>query len=102
MAHKIYDKKKLKDLHSKPSTVNSSQEVTVIEITADRLECRSFNFFFYHKFCGPSKKIIHAQHVCVFMERIARYFFWKGSPAKDHFLSGFSIREGHLEMDNQF
>ena len=73
----------------------------MIQITVDRFECRSYNFF-YHNFFGPFKKIIHAQHVCVFMERIAGYFFWKGSPAKDHFLSGFSIRKGHLEMDNHF
>jgi len=55
MAQKIYDKKKLKDLHSKRSTVIS---ITLTwawgELTVERFECRSFNFF-YHKFLGHLK-----------------------------------------------
>ena len=94
MAQKIYDKK-LKDLHSKRSTVIS---ITPLGEIYSSTVLGAGPSIFYHEFFGPSKKIIHAQHVCVFMERIARYFFfWKGSPGKDHFLSGFSIRARHLE-----
>jgi len=32
---------------NKQPTVNSPQEVSVIEITVDRFECRSFNFYFF-------------------------------------------------------
>ena len=42
-----------------------------------------------HKFFGPSKRIIHAQHVCVFVERIARYFFLEGLSSEGPFLIWF-------------
>ena len=87
MAQKNYDKK-TEDLHSKRSTVNSPQDVLVTELTVDRFECRSFNFF-YHNFFGPSKKVIHAQLICVFMERIARYFSLEGLSSEGAFLIWF-------------
>jgi len=41
------------------------------ELTVDRFECRYFFCFFYHEFFGPSRMIIHAQNIFLFMERMA-------------------------------
>jgi len=54
-------------LFTKVDFLNSPQEVSVIEITVDCFECGPSIFFIIILF-GPSKKIIHAQHVCVFKD----------------------------------